>query len=858
MEQENYVLITLRKWLILSLLSITLIYSGMAKAACTASFFEKAYLNEYFFGTGTNYIEVFVPNNNVVTAADWSSWSVDVVTSSGTTNYPLNTANVCATGSKTYLVYDVSSGLPGTGGAVNVILKDGSGNEIDYLKADNGTPIPVYTAAQCTYGASHDIDLVVASYGNKDFARFPDGKGSWSISSLTGANTTNTRCASNDATIIKTVSAATINVGATASFTITVFNPSNSSLANVVVTDLLPSGLIFDSYSVTAGTYVSGTGVWTIGTVAKNTGATLTINFHGNTAGVYTNTATLTYTGISYTASDSAIANIVTPVTVSNFNAFETSTASNSISGRIYTKLSGTAFGLDVVAISGGAQNSFSGNVMVELLANTGTAGSGYGADNCPISNSVIQTIASAAIASGRSTVNFSAVANAYQDVRVRISYPTISPTVTSCSTDSFSIRPVAFTVTSTDATNNAATGTPVIKAGANFNLTATALAGYGGTPAIDNTKIVGTTTAGTMAGSFTAANSTTGVATGSAFTYSEVGNFGLNANAVYDNSFTSIDQTADCTADFSNTLVGGKYGCNIGSIAVVQTTGSSGFGRFIPDHFDTVVTGPMTCPSGLSCPTGGLVYSGQAFTVQITAKNALCPAGVCGTTQNFSGSYAKAVTLFAYDSAGGATINPGGGVLTLNTVLATAFAAGVATTATPVYTFPSTPVLPTDIFIRATDADSVTSLRGVASVEGGVKVVSGRFKISNAYGSELLPLPMTATVQFYNTAGSWVTSTSDSATSFNTATNVVANIVTGPLAGVSVASSGPVTVAAGLKSFTLNKPLVTGSADISFNAPTYLLGGSNVAAVDPTIKGRATFGVYKGNNNFIYQRENY
>jgi len=851
MEQEKYLIGAFRKWFVFCLFVVTtLVYSGFAQAACTASYFEKAYLNEYFFGTGTNYLEVFIPNNNVVTAADWSSWTVDVVTSAGSTSYPLNIANVCSAGSKTYLVYDVSTGLPGTGGAVNVILKDGSGNEIDYLKADNGTPIPVYTAPQCTYAASHDIDLVVASYGNKDFARFPDGKGSWSISSLTGANTTNTRCASNDATIIKSVSASTINVGAAASFTITVFNPSNSSLANVVVTDLLPSGLIFDSYSATTGTYVSGTGVWTIGTVAKNTGATLTINFHGNTVGVYTNTATLTYTGISYTASDSAIANIVMPITVSDFNAFETSTAANSVTGRIYTKLAGSAFGLDVVAISGGVQNSFSGNVKVELLANTGTSGSGYGADNCPTSNSVIQTVASAAIASGRSTVNFSAVANAYQDVRVRVSYPTTSSTVIACSTDSFTIRPTAFTITSTDATNTDVTGTPVIKAGANFNLTATAVAGYGGTPLIDNTKIVGTATAGTLAGSFVAANSATGIATGSTFTYSEVGNFGLNANAVYDSSFTSIDQATDCTADFSNTLVGGKYGCNIGSVAVPQTTGSSGFGRFIPDHFDTVVTGPMTCATGLTCPAGGLVYSGQAFTTQVIARNA---AGA--TTVNYTGSYARAVTLTAWDSLGGSTANPGAGTLTLNTVLATAFTAGTATTLTPVYTLGTLTTAPTDIYIRATEStggDSVTSLRipAASSVEGGVKVVNGRIRVSNAYGSELLPLKLTATAQYYNGSG-WATVNTDNASNLTLSATYNLLDKNGAVTGTTAASKSPASgLSAGILTITLAKPSggTTGTATISPGKPAYL----------QLVPGTGTFGVYSGNNNLIYQRESY
>src|SRR5207247_2640960 len=67
----------------------------------------------------------------------------------------------------------------------------------------------------------------------------------------------------------------------------------------------------------------------------------------------------------------------------------------------------------------------------------------------------VVQTIASTAIVNGRSPVNFAAVVNSYQDVRVRVMYPTGSPTVTACSTDSFALRPSSFanfSVTDNDA----------------------------------------------------------------------------------------------------------------------------------------------------------------------------------------------------------------------------------------------------------------------------------------------------------------------------------------------------------------------------------------------------------------------
>jgi MSHA biogenesis protein MshQ len=834
---------------------LTMLFSSGAQAAgaCSASI-GKVNLNEY------NYIDNFTEIKKIDSTINLTGWTVTIYTPTKTTVKLLPVTGSSNCFGNQYQVNTFASNEIGTN--ADAVLKDSNGDIVDFLRVRTSLPVTTtYYGAlpACTFvGAS--TDLLVSS-GQKGVDRLPDGTGDWRQTPGTGSNSFQSQCGPNivggstDMSVSKTVSPSTVVKGTNVTFTLTVVNNGTGAASNVLVNDPLPAGFSYVSSSATVGTYASSTGVWTIGNMAVGATATLTLTATTTLVGTLTNTATVASSTFDpTTANNTSSVNVTVTSPGATLDAVEVTAAAGTA---INTKLAGTAFNLDILALAtdGSIATTYNKTVTIELV----NAGTGASCSVMPLLQSVATytfTGSGGGKDNGRKTYSFN-YPSAAANVRVRMKDNSATP-ITACSTDNFSIRPTTFTVTSTDATNNAATGTPVIKAGTNFNLTATAIAGYGGTPLIDSAKIVGTATAGTLAGSFAAANSTTGIATGSTFTYSEVGNFGLNTNAIYDNNFTSIDQPSDCTADFSNTLVGGKYGCNIGSVAVPQTTGSSGFGRFIPDHFDTTVTGPMTCPSGLSCPTGGLVYSGQAFTVQITAKNALCPAGLCGTTQNYSGSYAKAVTLNAYDSAGGATSTPGSGTLTLNTMLATAFAAGVATTATPVYTFPTTPVLPTDIFIRATDADSVTSLRGVASVEGGVKVVSGRFKISNAYGSELLPLPMTATVQFYNPSGSWVTSTSDNLTAFNTSTNLVVSIVTGPLASVSIVGAGPVTVAGGVKAFTLNKPLVTGSADISFSAPSYLLAGSNTAAVNPTVKGRATFGVYSGNNNLIYQRESY
>jgi MSHA biogenesis protein MshQ len=399
-----------------------------------------------------------------------------------------------------------------------------------------------------------------------------------------------------------------------------------------------------------------------------------------------------------------------------------------------------------------------------------------------------------------------------------------------------------------------------LIKAGSNFSATVTAYNGLsvptatanfgresvaegvtltsnlvspaaGNNPALANNIISGSTFAN-------------GVATVSNLSWGEVGLITLTAN-----------------------LTSGNY---LGS--TLTATGTSGnVGRFYPEHFDTVVKYDtvskvfMLCPSGLTCPASGdlvygngFVYSGQAFTTQVTAKNL---GG--GVTQNYQGVFSRAVTLSAWNAAGAsgvANFNPGGGALSLNNVLATAFSLGVAATSTPIYTFPTMAVAPTDIFVRADEpsgADGVTSLRGVSSVEGGVKVASGRAKIFNAYGSELLQLPMTATVQYY-TASGWANSSTDSVTSLTLGLSNY-QCQTGCAWSTTLAPASA-QISTGVLAFKLSKPSSggTGSVDVSISAPSYLLAGNNGAAANPSITGRATFGVYRGSNNFIYQRENY
>lgn len=455
------------------------------------------------------------------------------------------------------------------------------------------------------------------------------------------------------------------NRSAAASGTLQVVSASNSTVVanpTSVPNDGVSTSTITVTLKDTAGnpvvgktiTLTAGSGSSTITTVSGVTDANGQASFLVKDAVQESVTYTARDTNDNVTITQTAT---VTFSSVNGFNAFETSAAANAVTGSIYTKLAGTAFSLDVVAISGGSKAAgFNNNVKVELLANTGTAGSGYGADNCPTSSSVIQTIASAAISGGRSTVPFPAVANAYRDVRVRISYPTTSPTIVICSSDSFAIRPSALTLhTDANATAPSASAMPVIKAGSAFTLYATTGSGtnYTGTLTLDVGQLTAQTASqdtvvqsggavGTLLPSTLAVNPAS-VPSNNA-SYTEVGYLYLGAGAYRDDVFTSVDQPNDCISGSSDDVfTSGKIGCLIGNYTAVS------LGRFIPDHFALTTRGTIIAGSnslavdsaagisvGMTLSVAGAGVAGASLMSTVTA--------VAGTTITLSLSAAASV----------------------------------------------------------------------------------------------------------------------------------------------------------------------------------------------------------------------
>src|SRR5207244_3565798 len=80
-----------------------------------------------------------------------------------------------------------------------------------------------------------------------------------------------------DLAVTMAVDDATPNVGGTLTYTVTLRNNGPDAAGGITVTDLLPAGLTYASSAPSQGSYVSGTGVWTVGALASGGTKTLAL-----------------------------------------------------------------------------------------------------------------------------------------------------------------------------------------------------------------------------------------------------------------------------------------------------------------------------------------------------------------------------------------------------------------------------------------------------------------------------------------------------------------------------------------------------------------------------------------------------
>ncbi|BAV96894.1 CARDB domain-containing protein [Lysobacter enzymogenes] len=141
------------------------------------------------------------------------------------------------------------------------------------------------------------------------------------------STSTPTPVASADLAVTKTASNATPTVGTNVTFTVTVTNNGPSGAAGVNVSDQLPSGYTFVSANPSTGTYVAGTGVWAIGTLANGASATLQIVATVRATGSYVNTATATSTTSDPTPGNNTASNTPTPVASADLAVVKTASS---------------------------------------------------------------------------------------------------------------------------------------------------------------------------------------------------------------------------------------------------------------------------------------------------------------------------------------------------------------------------------------------------------------------------------------------------------------------------------------------------------------------------------------------------
>lgn len=318
------------------------------------------------------------------------------------------------------------------------------------------------------------------------------------------------------------------------------------------------------------------------------------------------------------------------------------------------------------------------------------------------------------------------------------------------------------------------------------------------------------------------------GSATGTTFSWSDVGIVKLTA-AIADGDYLGA-----------------------GSVPGI-TTGN--VGRFYPDHFDVAIT--------TSC--SGFAYAGQAgtppvvgqpFTVAVTAMNA---DGTSTLNYNAASAFSKNVnlSLTAGGGVGGLYIDATAGGN--GAIPASRFAAGFAqvnasdATGRISYAFTAFPTVATAISVHAEDADSVSSTALIAGSDGVASQRAGRLQLSNAYGSELLPLSVPAKVEYWISTG-WTIHAADTCTALVVPTN---------------GNGGLTNMLKTKTNASLASPLVGGDSRLRLSAPgsgnTGLvdisgttLRGANTWLLLPVLTARACFGACGPRSPVIYLRERY
>lgn len=549
----------------------------------------------------------------------------------------------------------------------------------------------------------------------------------------------------------------------------------------------------------------------------------------------------------------------------------------------IRTKVSGAAMSIDIAALSPAKDAvlaTFVGDVRVELLDGSSNAApidaNGCRASWVPLAGFAPVTLSFVLADNGRKNVSLTE-ANAWRDVRLRMTYPAVgAPLAIGCSTDNFAIRPAVLGFAATDqdwqtaglarTLNNAAfPGGTVHKAGQPFTITVTGYnalsvvtGNYDGSPAASLTGFIlpalgACPTCSLNAGAFAGAG---GTVVSNTATYSEAGVFQMQA---YDDTFSAVD-----AGDGSSVAERTAY-------STISTVG-----RFVPDHF-TLTAGAV----GAACAAGApsFTYMNQSFqslSATVQAQNAAGNLTVNYDSAGFAPGSLASVAWQAENADNGTDLS----VRLSVTSPSPLWAAGVYSQSTAAASFrratPDDPDGPFDslqLGVRLTDPDGVTlnsmdmnSATAGACAPCNAKAVGpttsvrfGRLRLRNAHGSELRPLRVPISAEYWNGIG-FATNAADSCSTVGAATlNAPPSTctLTPAVAGVGGALLN------GSAALTLSAPNVRGCTDMRMTTPAWLRGrwdeasdpdGDATTNYDDNAAGRATFGAFR--DRMIFRRE--
>jgi hypothetical protein len=217
--------------------------------------------------------------------------------------------------------------------------------------------------------------------------------------------------------------------------------------------------------------------------------------------------------------------------------------------------------------------------------------------------------------------------------------------------------------------------------------------------------------------------------------------------------------------------------------------------------------------------PCTTFTYSAQPFRIKVSAMSAanVVLATAAAITQNYTGAYAKAITLGS-DGAGACTPTTTG--FSNNTLAAADFTTtpGSASTAPVTNTVAPLPIgyaqslaAPSALTICAKeDADTPNSHGQTQAV---LAIRNGRLRLLGAYGSELLPLYVPLRIEYYN-GTTWTLSTDDACT--NPLASAFA--LSGGIAANTSVSSVTLSGGSGTLKLATPSPAATGAVDVAAN----------------------------------------